>query len=604
MRLKYLDVLKAIAIIAVILYHSGFAPYGYYGVELFLVINGYLITNSLNRKFFSSGTSIGSGKSRFRSILTDYLGFEGSKVIRLLPVLLISGIVCMVVGYFTMLPDDYENLSESVIATNVFCNNILAAITTKNYWDVVNEYKPLMHTWYVGLLMQLYIVYPFLFILAKLDKKNTHKTLLALVSLSALVSFLIYLRTDNVAHRFYFLPFRFFEFAIGGIVALLWKPKSNTKSFYGAFVFLCYAMLLALMVIDIPFLSSKIKLVLVVLLAGVLVSSGSTLENRITGNVFLSRIGAASYSIFVWHQILLAFYRYTYSSHFTVLSYSLLLLFVSFLSWLTYSFVEQKTSSWLKDKHSKILFVLLVIATWGGLNSFAGFIYKRGGVVRDIPELEIKKGNVVDHSAYNDRIYQADRPFCSSKRHWLIIGDSFGRDFANVVLESQIADSVEVSYIYVNDFKKAAYSDRITKAERVFFSSLGMSESDIQEAEKVCRSNGFDTSKFFIVGTKNFGESNGQIYVKRNDPDYYNLRVKMEDGYLMANEQLKTAFSGRYIDLISLVIGEDDTVPVFTPDHYYISQDCRHLCRNGAIYFSRLINWDIFFDDVEKHISL
>ncbi len=49
-----------------------------------------------------------------------------------------------------MLPDDLENLSQSVIATNFFTNNILQAITTKNYWDVVNEYKPLMHTWSLG----------------------------------------------------------------------------------------------------------------------------------------------------------------------------------------------------------------------------------------------------------------------------------------------------------------------------------------------------------------------------------------------------------------------------------------------------------------------
>lgn len=49
MRQKYIDVLKAIAIIAVVLYHSGFLTYGYLGVELFLVINGYFITKSLNR---------------------------------------------------------------------------------------------------------------------------------------------------------------------------------------------------------------------------------------------------------------------------------------------------------------------------------------------------------------------------------------------------------------------------------------------------------------------------------------------------------------------------------------------------------------------------
>ena len=138
MRLKYLDVLKAFAIIAVVLYHSGFITFGYLGVDLFLVINGYFITRSLCKKVIGSQSRTG---------VSTYLDFEVSRIVRLLPVLLVAGAVCMALGYWAMLPDDYENLSESVVATNLFGNNILAAITTKNYWDVVNEYKPLIHTW-------------------------------------------------------------------------------------------------------------------------------------------------------------------------------------------------------------------------------------------------------------------------------------------------------------------------------------------------------------------------------------------------------------------------------------------------------------------------
>lgn len=54
MRVKYLDVLKAFAIIVVVLYHSGYLTYGYLGVDLFLVINGFLITKSLCKKVLSS----------------------------------------------------------------------------------------------------------------------------------------------------------------------------------------------------------------------------------------------------------------------------------------------------------------------------------------------------------------------------------------------------------------------------------------------------------------------------------------------------------------------------------------------------------------------
>lgn len=53
MRSKYIDVLKATAIIVVVLYHSGFLTYGYLGVDLFLVINGYFITKGLNRSLIT-----------------------------------------------------------------------------------------------------------------------------------------------------------------------------------------------------------------------------------------------------------------------------------------------------------------------------------------------------------------------------------------------------------------------------------------------------------------------------------------------------------------------------------------------------------------------
>ncbi len=65
-RLNYLDVLKTIAIIAVLLYHSGFLTYGFLGVDLFLVINGYLITKGLCRKVLSPAELNGGGILRLR----------------------------------------------------------------------------------------------------------------------------------------------------------------------------------------------------------------------------------------------------------------------------------------------------------------------------------------------------------------------------------------------------------------------------------------------------------------------------------------------------------------------------------------------------------
>ena len=128
-----------------------------------------------------------------------------------------------------MLPDDYENLAESAIASSVFANNILQCITTKNYWDIVNLYKPLMHLWYVGLLMQAYIVLPLIFmILVKLTKNSTRGIKIGIIGLT-MVSFALFLIPQfPTAWKFYFLPFRIFEITAGGIL-VAWKPQLDDR---------------------------------------------------------------------------------------------------------------------------------------------------------------------------------------------------------------------------------------------------------------------------------------------------------------------------------------------------------------------------------------
>ena len=163
-----MDALKGVAILAVVLYHIGIFPNGYLGVDVFFVINGFFILPSLCRNI--------------ENCTFNYLSFLKKRLFRLMPLVIISTAVCLLVGAIGMLPDDYENLCQSIFATNICANSVLAAITTRNYWDVVNEYKPLMHTWYLGILVQFYVVFPLVLMItakvAKLAKANISKVLL------------------------------------------------------------------------------------------------------------------------------------------------------------------------------------------------------------------------------------------------------------------------------------------------------------------------------------------------------------------------------------------------------------------------------------------
>lgn len=599
-RLAYLDVLKAIAIIAVVLFHSGFLTYGYLGVDIFLVIGGYLITKSLWKRIITPDNSINSSSSPRGSSIKEYFIFIVSRLERLLPALLVVGAVSMFVGWFTMLPDDYENLSESVIATNLFGNNILAAITTKDYWAVANDYKPLMHTWYVGVVMQFYLVYPFLFSIAR-RTKETRSTLLTLIATFAVVSLLLYFGTTSAANRFYYLPSRFFEFAVGGLIALSYDPEQD-RPFGALYTYISYTALLVLIILNKEILPDQIRLVLVVALTCVLILSEKTLSNKVLSYHLVAWIGVASYSIYVWHQVVLAFYRYVVTNHFTVISYLAYLSTVALLSWLSYKFIEKGIPKLFKQPRRKKWCYLVIIIGFVSLSAFAGYIYVNAGVVRDIPELYVSKQDRHRnmHAEYCDRAYKFDKSFeTTNKAHWLIVGNSFGRDFVNIILESEIADSIDVSYIDISnsrDYKKPGKRERFGEADRVFISTLGLTEELVTDVEIQCLAKGLSLNKITIVGEKDFGESNGQVYAKRKTPYYFDQYVEVKDRiqFIEKNRYFSDLYGSRYLDLMSLVTNAEGKVRVFTPDHHYISPDTRHLSKGGALFFSELINWNLF----------
>lgn len=211
---KDLDALKGIAIIAVVLFHMGLLKSGYLGVDAFFVINGILVIPSVIKKISQSEFS--------------FFSFMEKRIVRLLPLIVLASAVALSLGYFLMLPDHYENLAQSVIAGNLLSENILSAITTKNYWDVVNEYKPLMHLWYVGVLFEFYIVFPILMLIsngcAKLLKQDGSKWMTACLVIVTIGSFALYLSPiGSTGDKFYYLPYRIFELGIGGCIPLIFS---------------------------------------------------------------------------------------------------------------------------------------------------------------------------------------------------------------------------------------------------------------------------------------------------------------------------------------------------------------------------------------------
>lgn len=455
-----------------------------------------------------------------------------------------------------------------------------------------------MHTWYVGLLMQFCLVYPLLFYLAKLlDKKTPRRTFLMVIGSLSFLSLLVFFTGDNGAHRFYYLPARFFEFGVGAIVAFVYEP-SRERVFHPAFSYICYALLLVLMFVGLRIVPDSARLVLVVALTAVLVMSGGTLENKVTSNRVLAAVGVASYSIYVWHQVLIAFCRYIFGNQFTIWSYLLLFVAVGVVSWISFRVIEQGVSRALVSGKGRRGVFVVTASLFVLLTGFAGWVYMNAGVVRDVPELGIsvrdrhRRLNV----EYTERGYQYDRPFVSSdKPHWLVVGNSFGRDFVNVILESSVADEVEVSF--AEDVSKSGMDERFAAADLVFVARRGFNRRFVNDVEVKCWSAGISPEQVIVVGDKSFGENNGHVYAKRFRQDYFEQRVEPEGGerFLERNRRFREFYGERFLDMMSLVT-DGGLVRVFTPAGRFISADGKHLTAAGARYYAERVEWGRYLE--------
>lgn len=568
------DLLKGLAIVAIVLYHAGWCKSGYLGVDLFFVLNGYLVVPQIMNEIETE---------RF-----CYFHFLEKKIFRLLPlVLLVSGL-SLAVGYWGMLPHDLRFLSEEAVAASTFMNNILQAITTQNYWAAIYQ-KVLMHTWFLGVLVQFYVVFPLLMILMCRQMK------VGLVILTVLSLVLYLLPVDSIGNKYYLLHYRFYEIAIGGLLAI--KPVKVSASikyislcglilmiFFGAFTIgeraMPYNLVGGSNTIRESFLPREVMVLLTVLFA--LLSCFS--DRSENGWTFLSRqskivapLGRMSLSVFLWHQPLFAFYRYFFADELSPVMLCCLIGITLLLSVFTYYILEKRITINKKSRVCLIISFLIV-------NTFALWIYQKGGIVRDIPELDIREGKTdpMIFEKYTDRIYQYDHEFVpdNPKKKILVIGNSFARDFANILLESPMRDSIQLSYHY-------AFVDcpitRIRQCDRIYF--FGWKH----EVPDVVWQNLKRGTDIWGIGTKNHGTSNGIFYKNRYRADYFSQRTAIRQDFFSVNALSRKEWKDHYVDLLSMTLQPDSTVPVFTPDHHYITYDGRHLTCYGACYYAQLL---------------
>lgn len=298
-----LDGLRAVAVLAVILFHfsvPGFAG-GFFGVDVFFVLSGFLITGILIKQR-ENGTF-------------GYLSFYSNRFWRLYPALLVTIVLTFLVGAVVFSPYYFKPLAESSLAAGLSVSNFYFW-SISGYFDQNAITKPLLHTWSLSVEEQFYFIWPLL--IGFVVSLRSRAAGFLFVSITAVVSLIgaELLVRNNPSATFYLMPFRILEFSAGALVSLLQSRNLFKPTWLNDLLLLtALSMLLTtFLLFDEKTVSPGLKSLLptvatvIVFLTAEFSRLGWLLSNR-----SFVHIGRISYSLYLVHWPVVVYFTYLFT---------------------------------------------------------------------------------------------------------------------------------------------------------------------------------------------------------------------------------------------------------------------------------------------------
>lgn len=451
-----IDGLRTIAILPVILFHLGYSwiSGGYYGVDVFFVISGYLITTILVAKISDDDFSM--------------FEFWTRRVRRLFPALLVVILLFLIVYPFTVFKPNIRLLSTDIFPAIFSYFNMYALIHFGDYWGVAAEKSYFLHTWSLSVEEQFYLVYPFFLLVVYKYFKSFILPLVIITLLS--FSFYVYFLHTNEDYAFYLLPSRIWELSIGGILSLFsvrnWIKNNLLKN-----LIIFVGLILILVSYFIPIqINNTNGYGALLSVSGVAIILGLCSQNDFLGKILSTKpfvyIGKFSYSLYLWHwPIIVLFGSFSlqlshYNKHYINIIIFIITLLLSVFS---YHFIENKTRN---AKYTLKLVVVLIISAislslYYKSDSFDVFYSSKYNQVKyylryyDISPTPV---NLEKYKALTYNVFMPDKKEIyknafkeegiittvdGKKPELMLLGDSHGVMWANLL--NEVCDSLKIS---------------------------------------------------------------------------------------------------------------------------------------------------------------
>ena len=450
--------LRGIAVLLVVIYHTGFAlPGGFVGVDMFFVISGFVITQVLVREYEETG-----------SIRLNQ--FYVRRARRLIPALSVVVIFTLLISLVAMSPfGEQQQIIKTAIASTFFAGNI--HLFAMNTYESLKD-NPLRHLWSLGVEEQFYWVYPvFFLVLLRFAKKGFIKVLMLVLSVFAIISFGIgvlltygfefgYTESSILSSQFAFLekigfqpggdwptkfaffgaPARFWEIILGSLTALFTNKfayKSRTTAVYllsvGVMLIIWSSFALSSLSSFPGYLALMPTFGTVLL---ILFNQQIKPINRFFSSQRLVFVGDISYSLYLWHWPFIVFARAIWpGTSFAPLLAATLSLLPAIAS---YKFIEERfrESRAVADKTTlRLIAALIVVPLVLSLG-----LYKVAGTGLGIPVPDSKWLNFATQNNCGEGnenwdvecVFGNDEPSFTA----VLIGDSNARSASDGVLEA------------------------------------------------------------------------------------------------------------------------------------------------------------------------
>jgi peptidoglycan/LPS O-acetylase OafA/YrhL len=296
-----INALRALSVIAVVGFHfqiPGFAG-GFVGVDVFLVITGYLMTTKVLNDLRLDRFSLWN--------------FVMMRMRRIYPALAVAVAATVVIGWFVTLPGEYLKHLLQALSALAFVSNFVFN-SDSGYFAMAAQTKPLLHTWSLSLEWQFYIWMPLIawlvWRLASRATSGIRAVTIALQIFAALsLAWCLWAsQHDAMGSSFFSLRARAWEPLAGGLIAAaeIRRRTEGAKASWLVSPLIALAgwvLVAGCTVYPLPEAGWPGMLTILPILGAALVVAArqGAGEGSVLGLSPVQRIGDWSYSIYLWH---------------------------------------------------------------------------------------------------------------------------------------------------------------------------------------------------------------------------------------------------------------------------------------------------------------